>query len=291
MDVIDPFCSSSSSSSCGAADKKLLALSAPEQAQHLSSVIFNPATIFALFNLLTDSHDAARDKAYAILMRVRSSAGVLDSPEDVKSLADWAIGMCASLRMREADAGARALAALHHMCSSSSSDNAKMDVLLQCLLRGSGVLELKPEHDAAHHDNGDSDGSQSKLLFVSVLERCISRQTTDEIRPLQGIMLLISLVISSTQFAVIVSEKESNSVFTRWQQVLSQLAVGITGVIKASLVHLSTGIHAPPQSGDSFDQSQADEGDCSGMTATMFGVDGDDEGDGVAVEDVEVIGR
>jgi hypothetical protein len=119
MDVIDPF-GSSSNSSCGAADKKLLALSTPEQAQHLASMIFNHATIFALFNLLTDSHDAAREKAHAILMRVRSPVGVLDSPDDVKSLADWAIGMCASLRMREADAGARALAALHNMCSSSS---------------------------------------------------------------------------------------------------------------------------------------------------------------------------
>jgi hypothetical protein len=300
MDVIDPF-SGSSRSSCGAADKKLAALSTPEQAQHLSSVVFNPATVLALFNLLTDSHDAARDKAYSILMRVRSSVGVLDSAEDVKSLAGWAVGLCSSLRVREADAGARALAALHNMCSGSPARQSLVDALLECVSNGSGVGQPGSEFETSDHVI-DIDGCvNGSLEFVRVLERCISRWAHDpstscaSAPPLQGIITLVSLVITSTNFSAVVSRSETSSngnmEFSLWQQVLSQLATAITSIIRSSLVLLSTGIHAPPQPGTSSQPSAADDGDNGAMTASMFGGDGEEDGEGVALEDVGVIAR
>ena len=295
MDVIDPFVGSSKSS-CGAADKKLSALSTPEQAQRLASMIFNRNTLFALFNLLTDSHDAAREKAYTILMRVRSSAGVLDSPNDIKALSEWATGMCASLRVREADAGARALAALHHMCSSSAARGTLVPVILHCVARGSGAGQLPAAQTAVETCSRDDDGCNGSLEFMKVLEMRIGQEcsSSGSISSLQGTITLASLVISSANFSAIVSRNESNSSsseFSLWQQVLVQLAVDISRIIKSSLVKLSTGIHAPPQPEAFSSQSQSEECEAGGLTANMFGGDGEEEGDGVATEDVEIISR
>jgi hypothetical protein len=294
MDVIDPFVGSSRSS-CGAADKKLSALSTPEQAQRLASMIFNRNTLYALFNLLTDSHDAAREKAYTILMRVRSSAGVLDSPDDIKALSDWATSMCASLRVREADAGARALAALHHMCSSSAASATLVPVILHCVARGCGAGQLPADHTAVEACSRGDDGCNGSLEFMKVLEVRIRQESSGGgIAALQGTITLASLVISSANFSAIVSRNESNSSssdFSLWQQVLNQLAVDISRIIKSSLVKLSTGIHAPPQPEAFSGQGQSEESEAGGLTANMFGGEGEEEGDGVATEDVEIISR
>jgi hypothetical protein len=80
--------------------------------------------------------------------------------------------------------------------------------------------------------------------------------------------------------------------FALWQRLLSRLASSIAQIIASSLKKLSIGIHAPPQPGEMLDcEGVHDDSHGKGMTANMFGPDGDDEDDEASLEDTGIIAR
>ncbi|GMF59490.1 unnamed protein product [Phytophthora fragariaefolia] len=187
------------------------------------SLLLTGQMVTTLLNMLISAWDSIRSLAFTVLDLYPDELPGYSTREQLRTLVDWAVGLCGSPRQRESDAGAMFIRLLFQKCSKS-------------IQRFGLAFQRALEHQS---DAVDASSKNAEVAFVLQLTQVILSRvealSPAEIRrgesPLvHGFLLSLHYVLENVDF-----DKLSESEAVQWQHAMTQIFMAVHQSMRASL--------------------------------------------------------
>ncbi|KAG6580168.1 Cell cycle-associated protein [Phytophthora cinnamomi] len=184
------------------------------------SLLLTGQMVTTLLNMLISAWDSIRSLTFTILDLYPDELPGYSTREELRTLVDWAVGLCGSPRQRESDAGAMFIRLLFQKCSGS--------------IQRFGLTFLRDSGDAI-----DASKKNPNVAFVLQLTRVILSRvealSPAEIRrgesPLvHGFLLSLHYVLENVAF-----DELSDGEAAEWPHAMTQIFTAIHQSMRASL--------------------------------------------------------
>ncbi|KAG6959994.1 hypothetical protein JG688_00009823 [Phytophthora aleatoria] len=191
-----------------------------ETEQSPPSLLLTGQMVTTLLNMLISAWDSIRSLAFTILDLYPDELPGYSSREELRTLVDWAVGLCGSPRQRESDAGAMFIRLLFQKCSAA--------------IQRLGLTFQQPQKDATEASSTNPDVAFVLQLTRVILSR-IGALSPAEIRrgesPLvHGFLLSLHYVLDNVVFDTL-----SSSEAAAWPAAMTQVFSAIHQSMRASL--------------------------------------------------------
>ncbi|KAG6956853.1 hypothetical protein JG687_00010346 [Phytophthora cactorum] len=191
-----------------------------ETEQSPPSLLLTGQMVTTLLNMLISAWDSIRSLAFTILDLYPDELPGYSSREELRTLVDWAVGLCGSPRQRESDAGAMFIRLLFQKCSAA--------------IQRLGLTFQQPQKDATEASSTNPDVAFVLQLTRVILSR-IGALSPAEIRrgesPLvHGFLLSLHYVLDNVVFDTL-----SSSEAAAWPAAMMQVFSAIHQSMRASL--------------------------------------------------------
>ncbi|KAF4130506.1 short chain dehydrogenase [Phytophthora infestans] len=176
--------------------------------------------VTTLLNMLISAWDSIRSLAFTVLDLYPDELPGYSTPEELRTLVDWAVGLCGSPRQRESDAGAMFIRLLFQKCSAA--------------MQRYGLTLQQSERTATEASSTNPDVAFVLQLTQVILSR-IEALSPAEIRrgesPLvHGFLLSLHYVLDNIDFDTL-----SSSDAAHWPAAMTQIFAAIHQSMRASL--------------------------------------------------------
>ncbi|KAL3670504.1 hypothetical protein V7S43_004819 [Phytophthora oleae] len=184
------------------------------------SLLLTGQMVTTLLNQLISAWDSIRSLAFMILDLYPNELPGYSTREELRTLVDWAVGLCGSPRQRESDAGAMFIRLLFQKCSAA--------------IQRYGLTFQRSELQAGTDVSGHADVAFVLQLTDVILSRVGALSPADIRRgesPLvHGFLLSLHYVLDNVEF-----EKLSSSEAADWPTAMTQVFTAIHQSLRASL--------------------------------------------------------
>ncbi|KAG7396793.1 hypothetical protein PHYBOEH_001711 [Phytophthora boehmeriae] len=195
------------------------------QKEGTQSLLLTGQMATTLLNMLISAWDSIRSLAFTILDLYPDELPGYSTREELRTLIDWAVGLCGSPRQRESDAGAMFVRLLFQKCSGA--------------IQRYGLTFQSTSQLINDNTNAELSGENADVAFVGQLTRVIVSRiqalSPAEIRkgesPLvHGFLLSLHYVLENVVF-----DQLDSNVAAEWPWVISKVFTAIHLSMRASL--------------------------------------------------------